>query len=80
VPDKEILLSVKSAGGAPEKTLLLKAKPSELAEEKVGDCATFEGQADWLKGLKEFHATGSVMFKGAKQVLRIDYPDGYDPD
>ena len=80
VPDAEITLAIKTADGAPEKSIVLKAKPNALAEEKVGDCATFEGQAEWLKGIKEFHATGSVTFKGKKENLRIDYPDGYDPD
>ncbi|MGD0090989.1 MAG: hypothetical protein ABSE73_13810 [Planctomycetota bacterium] len=80
VPDKELTLTVKGSNGAADKQVVLKAKPIELAEEKVGDCSCFEGQADWLKDVKEFVATGSVMFKGKKTAIRIEYPKGYDPD
>jgi hypothetical protein len=80
VPDKEITLTVKGENGAPDKQLVLAAKPIELAEEKIGDCSYFEAQADWLKGIKEFKAGGSVLFKGKKTEIRIEYPKGYDPD
>ena len=80
VPDKEIALSVTLAGGPPAKPLLLKAAPNELAEEKEGDCSHFEGSADWLNGVKQFTAAGTVTFKGRKQDIRIEYPAGYDPD
>jgi len=80
IPDKEISLSVTLDGEKEAKTLVLKAKPNELAEEKEGDCSHFEGQADWLKDAKKFAATGKVTFKGKKQDLRIEYPAGYDPD
>jgi hypothetical protein len=80
VPDKEITLTIKGEKGAADKQLVLKAKPIELAEEKIGDCSYFEGQADWLKDLKEFDAAGTVTFKGKQVKLKIDYPHGYDPD
>ena len=80
VPDRVIALAVKTGENQPARTLTLEPKPNALAEEKVGDCATFVGQADWLKGIKEFGATGKVTFKGTEQTFRIDYPQGYDPD
>ena len=80
VPDKEFTLTVTLDGAGEPKTLLLTAKPSELSEEKEGDCSHFEGSADWLKDAKKFVATGGVTFKGRKQDIRIEYPEGYDPD
>lgn len=80
VPNPAITLAVKTGENQPARTLRLEPKPNALAEEKVGDCATFVGQADWLKGIKEFGATGTVTFKGTEQAFRIDYPAGYDPD
>jgi hypothetical protein len=80
VPDKEVVLTVKVAGEKEPRTLSLKAAPLALAEEKEGDCSCFEGRADWLKGVKDFEATGAVTFKGRKEDLKIDYPHGYDPD
>jgi hypothetical protein len=80
VPDKEVTLSVEIEKGKAPRTLVLTAKPIELAEEKVGDCSYFEGKADWLKDLKAFSAKGTVTFKGKSQEFRIDYPDGFDPD
>ncbi|OGV73290.1 MAG: hypothetical protein A3K19_14510 [Lentisphaerae bacterium RIFOXYB12_FULL_65_16] len=80
IPDPEIALAVTLAGASDAKTLTLKARPNELAEERVGDCAHFVGQADWLKDAKAFKATGSVTFKGRTQQVRIEYPRGYDPD
>jgi len=81
ITDKEIVLTVTLNGqkDATEK-LTLTAKPNVLAEEKVGDCSQFEGQADWLRRAKIFIAVGSINFKGKSQTLRIEYPNGYDPD
>ncbi len=79
VSDKQIVLAVKPEDGA-EKSLTLEAKPSELAEEKVGDCSHFEGKADWLAGVKKFTASGQVNLKGKVRPIKIEYPDGYDPD
>ena len=79
VSDTKIVLAVKTEGGR-EETLTLNAKPSELAEEKVGDCSHFEGQADWLAGIKKFTASGAVHLKGKERPIRIEYPGGYDPD
>ncbi len=80
VPDKEITLTVAGEEGSEPKTIVLSARPIELAEEKVGDCSYFEGSADWLKNIKDIEATGEVTFKGKKQTFKIDYPHGYDPD
>lgn len=81
VPDKEIVLEfIELLRSAPNLKLVLKAKPLALAEEKVGDCSYFEGQADWLKDRKKFSAVGTVTFKGKQVELKIEYPHGYDPD
>jgi hypothetical protein len=77
--DKQIALAVKLDGGQ-EKTLTLDAKPNELAEEKVGDCSFFQGKADWLAGVKKFTATGKVNHTGKERPIKIEYPEGYDPD
>jgi hypothetical protein len=79
VPDEEIRLTVRLEGGE-ERPLVLAAKPIDLAGEKVGDCSYFEGAADWLKDAKHFVATGMVHLKGKERPIRIEYPDGYDPD
>jgi hypothetical protein len=79
VSDKQITLTVKPEGGQ-EKPLTLEAKPNALAEEKVGDCSYFEGKADWLAGVKKFTAGGKVNLKGQERPVKIEYPDGYDPD
>lgn len=78
--DREIALSVKVDGGGEAKTLVLAAKPIELAEEKVGDCSCFEGKADFLAGAKKFSAAGKVHLKGKLRPVIIEYPGGYDPD
>jgi hypothetical protein len=80
IPDKEIVLAIKLNGVEEARTLTLRAQPNELAEEKLGDCSHFVGEAGWLKGAKFFIATGTVSFKGRKQDVRIEYPAGYDPD
>ena len=80
VPDKELTLSVRIGGEKEPRPIILKSKPNLLLEEKEGDCSYFEGQADWLKGVKDFEAAGAVNLKGKKQELKIDYPHGYDPD
>ena len=79
VPDEEIRLAVRLDGGE-EKPLVLAARPIDLAGEKAGDCSYFEGAADWLKDIKRFEATGRVNFKGQERPIKIEYPDGYDPD
>ena len=79
VSDKQIALAVKPDGGQ-ETPLTLDAKPSVLAEEKVGDCSYFEGRADWLAGVKKFTASGKVNLKGQERPIKIEFPDGYDPD
>jgi len=79
VSDAEIRLAVKLENGE-EKPLVLAAKPIAVADEKVGDCSYFEGDADWLKGTAKFQATGTVHFKGQVRKIEIHYPDGFDPD
>jgi hypothetical protein len=74
----EIPLVVKIPGQG-QKKLILKADPMKLAGEKMGYCSHFVARADWLKGVKEFEATSSVVIKGVKEKLIIDYPEGYDP-
>jgi hypothetical protein len=74
----EIPLVVKIPGQG-QKKLILKADPMKLAGEKMGYCSHFVARADWLKGVKEFEATGSVVIKGVKEKLIIHYPEGYDP-
>jgi hypothetical protein len=80
VPDAEIALSVTVEDEKVPRPLVLKARPNALLEEKPGDCSCFEAQADWLKDVKGFEATGAVTFKGRKEKLEIDYPHGHDPD
>jgi hypothetical protein len=80
IPDKDFVLTVTPQGSRETKMLVLKAKPIEIAEETVGKCSHFEGEADWLKDVREFVATGSVIFKGRSQAILVEYPAGYDPD
>jgi len=77
--DPAIELKVTADGGKTW-SISLQPMPLELAGEKVGDCSHFEATADWLDGLKKFHAEGQVDFKGKKRAVKIDYPEGYDPD
>jgi hypothetical protein len=62
-----------------QKNLVLKADPLKLAGEKIGYCSHFIACADWVKEVKEFEAKGSVVIKGVKEKLIIQYPAGYDP-
>lgn len=78
VPDTSITLRVQTTRS--EQRLILKPKPLELAGEKIGDCSYFEGSGHWLIGLAKFSAQGQIAFKGERVMLRIKYPDGYDPD
>ena len=79
VSDTQIALTVQPDGGQ-EKPLTLDARPNALAEEKVGDCSYFQAKADWLAGVKKFTACGKVNLKGKLRPIRIEYPDGFDPD
>ena len=78
IPDRSVRLQVQTKGG--EKTLVLNPTPLELAGEKIGDCSSFEGAAPWLKGLASFTARGKITFRGQSEPVRIEYPQGYDPD
>ena len=75
---KEIPLMVEIPGQG-QKKLILKADPLKLAGEKMGSCSHFVATAGWLKGVKEFEATGSAVIKGIREKLIIHYPKGYDP-
>ncbi len=77
--DKQIVLAVTPAGGQ-ERTLTLDPKPNELADEKVGNCSYFQGKASWLAGVKKFTASGKVNHTGKERPIKIEYPEGYDPD
>lgn len=79
IPDKKIVLQIKTTS-VEIRNLTLEARPIELAEEKVGNCSYFEGQAPWLAGLTKFTATAMVNFKGKQTPMRVEYPGGYDPD
>jgi hypothetical protein len=56
----------------------LKATGSSLTGEKPGDTSQFEGQADGLKGLKEFDATvAKVTVKGKDFAgVQFNFPRG----
>lgn len=54
-----------------QKNLVLKVDPLKLAGEKMGYCSHFVARADWLNGVKEFEAKGSVVIKGVKEKLII---------
>jgi hypothetical protein len=79
ISDEKIILQIKPAGSE-IRSVTLAARPIALAEEKVGDCSYFEGQAPWLAGVTTFTATATVNFKGKPTPLRVEYPEGYDPD
>ena len=80
VAAKETPLLVTDDDGETVRPLTLKAAPLKLAEEAEGDCSHFIAQVDWLKDVESFTAVGLVKFKGVLRVLRIEYPEGFDPD
>ena len=79
VKAKAIPLTV-SIPGREGKKLILKSDPMKLSGETAGNCSHFVAQAGWLKGVKEFEARGKVVFKGTRQKLIIQYPNGYGHD
>ena len=72
-----LTVSIPGKGG---KRLVLKPDPLKLAGETVGRCSHFAVRASWLKEAKEFEARGEVVFKGTRQKLIIQYPNGYGHD
>ncbi len=72
-----LTVSIPGKGG---KRLVLKSDPLKLAGETIGRCSHFVAQASWLKEAKEFEARGEVIFKGTRQKLIIQYPNGYGHD
>lgn len=75
-----IPLLVSTDGGLAARLLVLEPRPLRLAEESEGDCSHYAVSADWLEGAESFVAVGIVRFKGALRVLRLDWPEGFDPD
>lgn len=80
IPDKAVKLQMTLENTGLSRTLVLKPEPLDLAGETVGNCSRFAARAPWLQEASRFLATGTVTFKGQKEPLRIEYPDGYDPD
>jgi hypothetical protein len=72
-----LTVSIPGQGG---KRLVLKPDPLKLSDETVGRCSHFVARAGWLKEAKEFEARGEVIFKGTRQKLIIQYPNGYGHD
>lgn len=74
-------LQVTLPGGAKHQ-LALAAIANAATGEKVGDTALFEGQADWLKSVREFDATVSTFaIKGTSIVnLSFNFPKGSPKD
>jgi len=65
---------IKPAAGS----VKLKAVASPLSGEKEGDTSEFEGQADQLKGIKDFDAqVSSITIKGKEfKDVKFNYPKG----
>lgn len=72
IEQKEIVLKVKGA------MVSLQAVGSPLTGEKPGDTSQFEGQADSLKGQKEFDATVvRIVVKGKEfRDVPFNFPEG----
>jgi hypothetical protein len=62
-----------------ETSLELAANPMKLAGEEVGRCSRFEGESDFLEGIKNFEASGQVEIDGKMRRLTIKYPEGFHP-
>lgn len=75
-----LTLTAPTTGGQAARSIVLAAKPLLLADERVGDCSYFEGDADWLAGATSLTLTGTVVFKGAAIPITIVWPTGYDSD
>lgn len=75
VADRQVVLT-DSAGH----TLTLQPTPLTLAEETVGDCSAFAGEAPWLAGMTKGRLSGPVTFKGKAVTLMITWPDGFEAD
>lgn len=68
---REIRIDVRAkAGGF---NVLLKAVGNALTGEKLGDTSQFEGQADGLKGLKEFDATVAKVTVKDKEFVGVEF-------
>jgi hypothetical protein len=80
IPDRTVILKIVAPTIQQPRRLVLKPEPLDLAGETIGNCSRFTGTAAWLQGMDRFTATATITFKGQKQPLRIEYPDGYDPD
>jgi hypothetical protein len=62
--------------------LVLAPVANPATGETVGDTALFEGQADWLKGTKEFDATlKTITIRGSTFAdVKFNFPKGNDKD
>jgi len=72
VSDEEIALSVQ-AGPEQQKGLILKSKKRGKSRKRQMPFYYFEGQADWLKDINGFEASGSVTVNGEKRPLFFRY-------
>ncbi len=75
IPEREVFLT-----DATGRRITLQPTPLVIAEETVGDCSAFAGEAPWLAGLAEGRLTGSVTFKGKPVTLVITWPEGFEAD
>ncbi len=74
----KVELSVRLADGS-EKSLALQPSPLKLAGEDIGRCSRFEAEADFLEGIKSFHASGKVEVNGVMREITVMYPEGFHP-
>jgi len=64
------------------KIIVLSAVANPATGETVGDTSLFEGQADWLKGVKDFDATlKAITVRGTTfSEVQFNFPKGNDKD
>jgi hypothetical protein len=62
--------------------VVLSAVANSATGETVGDTSLFEGQADWLKSVKEFDATlKTITIRGTTFAdVKFNFPKGNDKD
>jgi len=75
IEQREVVIDVRKPTAL---KVTLKAVASSLTGEKVGDTSQFEGQADGLKGLKDFDATVlKITVKGKEfSSVEFNFPKG----
>lgn len=72
IPDTEIVFSIKTTVDEP-RALILKSKHINAAEKSIVPYSYFEGQAEWLREIDTFEASGEVNIKGKIRKLQINY-------